>query len=87
MALSAGISWYSFYLALEYGKTAGVSIALITAINYSSVAIVLLAAWALGRQQITVANIAGVILIVAGVYLVGVKPKPTPAAESPATHT
>jgi uncharacterized membrane protein len=87
IAVSAGVSWYSFYLALEYGKQAGASIAFITTINYASVVLILVASWLLGQQKMDGRNLLGVALVVAGVYFVSVKPKANSGPQSPPTAT
>lgn len=76
VGLLAAASWFSFYLALEMANTAGRSAASVTAINYASVALVLLIPWLLGTQAADWKNWLGIILVVAGVYLTCLRPEP-----------
>lgn len=85
IGISAGISWYSFYLALEVGKKTHASIALITTINYSSVIIILLISWMLGYQKPEWRNLLGVVLVAAGIYFVSVRTNADPRPEPPIT--
>jgi uncharacterized membrane protein len=76
IAASAGVSWYSFYLALDYGKQNSISMATISTINSSYVVLILLISWILGRQQPDFRHLLGVVLVVAGVYLVSINSAP-----------
>jgi uncharacterized membrane protein len=84
IGISAGISWATFYLAFDYGKPAGASLALITAINYASAVPILLVSWMLGRQEIDLRNVVGIVLVVVGLYLVSLKVEPIDPSKPPA---
>lgn len=87
VGLLAAASWFSFYLALEIANTAGRSAASVTAINYASVALVLLIPWLLGTQAADWKNWLGIILVVAGVYLTCLRPAQTAHQEPSSSIT
>lgn len=73
IGICAGLSWYSFYLALESAKLAKVSTSTVTSINYASVALILLLSWYYEREFPDWRNWLGILLVVVGIFLVGVQ--------------
>ena len=74
VGIAAGVSWYSFYLALESAKVAGVDSTVVTAINYASVVVLLGLGWYFGDSQPDWRNWLGVLLVLAGIILTSIRP-------------
>ena len=85
IAAAAGVSWYSFYLALDYGKRSGVSLGTIAAINYASAGLVLIAEWIMRRQEFNLRNLAGMVLLLVGLLLVSTTAPKDTSATPPAS--
>jgi uncharacterized membrane protein len=73
IAVSGAVSWYTFYRALHEAERFNYTDAAVTAINYTSVAGVLLLLMWQGNYVPGTANWIGVALVVAGAYLTSLR--------------